>query len=155
MLTIQELTKGYPVLLELPVVWGEMDAAQHVNNTVYLRYSETARVDFFHHLGFEVSVNSKEQPVGPILAEINCRYKAPLTYPDTITVASRVNLDTLDEYSFWVEQVIISHQMMRVAAEVKARLVGYDYTLLKKAPLPNYFVQKIEEMSENFRSGKD
>ncbi len=146
MLTIQELTKGFPVLMELPVVWGEMDAAQHVNNTVYLRYSETARVDYFHQLGFEVAVNNSENPVGPILAEINCKYKVPLTFPDTITVATRTQLETLDEYSFWVEQRIISHKMQRVAAEVRARLVSYDYIKLVKAPLPSFFVEKIKAL---------
>ncbi len=28
---------GYPVVLTLPVLWGDQDAFEHVNNTVYLR----------------------------------------------------------------------------------------------------------------------
>ncbi len=142
----KELTRAYPILLELPVVWGEMDAAQHVNNTVYLRYSETARVDFMHQMGFEVAVSDTSQPVGPIIAEINCRYKAPLTYPDKVTIASRVNLESMDAHSFWMEQLVISHKMDCVAAEIKARLVAYDYKLLKKAILPDAFVKKLKEL---------
>jgi len=30
--------------LEIPLLWGNMDAAQHVNNTVYLRWMESIQV---------------------------------------------------------------------------------------------------------------
>ncbi|GGD72752.1 acyl-CoA thioesterase [Maribacter cobaltidurans] len=36
--------------LELPVQWGDMDAAQHVNNTVYLRWMESARIEMFQKM---------------------------------------------------------------------------------------------------------
>ena len=32
------LLEDYPVVLEIPVAWGDMDALNHVNNTVYLRF---------------------------------------------------------------------------------------------------------------------
>ena len=35
---------GYPVRIEVPVAWGEMDAFGHVNNVVYFRYFESARI---------------------------------------------------------------------------------------------------------------
>jgi acyl-CoA thioester hydrolase len=34
----------YPVSLELPVLWGDMDALGHVNNAVYARWLEQARI---------------------------------------------------------------------------------------------------------------
>ena len=34
----------YPVVIEIPVAWGEMDAYGHVNNIVYFRYFESARI---------------------------------------------------------------------------------------------------------------
>jgi len=30
----------HPVVRSIPVQWGEMDAFQHVNNTVYFKYFE-------------------------------------------------------------------------------------------------------------------
>lgn len=36
----------YPVVVEVPVAWGEMDAYGHVNNIVYFRYFETARIAY-------------------------------------------------------------------------------------------------------------
>ena len=41
--------KIYPVVVEIPVEWGDQDAYQHVNNTVSLRWFETARLTYFHH----------------------------------------------------------------------------------------------------------
>ncbi len=32
---------------KLPVIWGDMDAFGHINNVIYLRYFEQARVDWF------------------------------------------------------------------------------------------------------------
>ena len=135
---MQELLSGYTSFLELPVTWGDMDAAQHVNNVVYLRYSESGRIAYFENLGFKVDVNNVENPVGPILAEISCKYKTPLTYPDKVTVASRVKQDSIAEFSFEMEQIIVSHKLQRVAAQVTAKLVSYNYQTLKKAPLPDY-----------------
>lgn len=44
------LLKDFPVITEIKVAWGEMDALQHVNNVVYFRYFETARLDYFNKL---------------------------------------------------------------------------------------------------------
>jgi acyl-CoA thioester hydrolase len=37
MTELSDLLKGYPVVIQLPVVWGEMDSYRHVNNSVYFR----------------------------------------------------------------------------------------------------------------------
>ena len=36
------LLADFPVLIAWPVQWGDMDAFQHVNNTVYFRWFESA-----------------------------------------------------------------------------------------------------------------
>ena len=33
--------------LQMPIRWGDMDAMGHVNNTLYFRYLETARIAWF------------------------------------------------------------------------------------------------------------
>ena len=47
---IGELLTDFPVTVEVPVAWGDMDALGHVNNAVYFRYFETARIRFFAEL---------------------------------------------------------------------------------------------------------
>lgn len=80
------LKKQYPVSIEIKVKWGEMDAFQHLNNTVYIRYIEDSRIDLFEKLGLSSHLNS--QNIVPILASVQCDYLAPVTYPDTLIVFS-------------------------------------------------------------------
>jgi acyl-CoA thioesterase FadM len=48
---MENLMEGYPVVIEVPVAWGEMDAFGHLNNIVYFRYFESARIAYFHKIG--------------------------------------------------------------------------------------------------------
>ncbi|NJL15198.1 MAG: thioesterase [Microscillaceae bacterium] len=147
MTNLKEILADYPAHFDVKVAWGEMDAALHVNNTVYLRYAESGRIDYFEKMGFRVNVTNTEPSVGPILAEIQCKYKAPVTFPDQLVVATRLQPGSLDVYSFWVEQLIVSQQLQRVVAEVKARLVAYDYQQKQKAPIPDELIAKLSQAS--------
>lgn len=140
---MQDFFKDYDTTYEMRISWVDMNAALHVDNVTYLYYAETARMAYFTDLDFIVRVNEPTRPIGPIFAQINCKYKAPLSHPDTITIATRINRETLDEYSFWIEQIIVSHQQAKIAAEIEARVVSYDYVQLKKAPLPEYFLRNL------------
>ena len=51
------LKKQYPVSIEIKVKWGEMDAFQHLNNIVYIRYIEDSRIDLFEKLGLSSHLN--------------------------------------------------------------------------------------------------
>ena len=85
---LQALLDPYPVTITEEVIWGDMDAFQHVNNTVYFRYFESARIAFM------VKTNMldilKKSNIGPILASTHCDFRAPLTFPDTIHIGARV-----------------------------------------------------------------
>ena len=37
--------------MEIPVRWGDMDAMGHVNNTIYFRYFEIARLEWLYSVG--------------------------------------------------------------------------------------------------------
>ena len=66
-----ELLAGFPVVVEQAVAWGDMDSYQHVNNVVYFRYFENARLEYFRRLDwFEFE---KETGVSPILASTRKR----------------------------------------------------------------------------------
>ena len=61
-----------------------MDAFSHVNNAKYFTYFETARMAYFEQTGVMSLEMTRE---GPILASTQCRFKLPVTYPDTLKVA--------------------------------------------------------------------
>jgi acyl-CoA thioester hydrolase len=139
---MDELLKEFPVIAELPVVWGEMDARQHVNNAVYFRYFESARTMYFEKLGVWTLMESTG--IGVILGSINCRFRIPLTFPDKISVGVRVI--NIQEDRFTVVHRIVSHRYQKIAAEGEGVLVAYDYRQLCKAALPDELRQRIQEL---------
>ena len=83
---IAELLQGFPVVVEQNVVWGEMDAYNHVNNVVYFRYFENSRLAYIGRLDWFAF--EEETGIGPILAATQLALRRPLTYPDTIAIGS-------------------------------------------------------------------
>lgn len=136
-----DLLKDYPCIIAQQVQWGDMDAANHVNNTVYFRYFESARIEFFNQIGFMDF--SGDEGVGPILAETNCKYKAPLTFPDNIKITARILPESITEYGFIMQHVVYSEKLQRIAAEGTSRIVCYDYKNKRKAPIPNDLIEQL------------
>jgi len=128
---MQELLKNYPTIISQTVQWGDMDAAQHVNNTVYLQYFENARIEFFNQIGFMDFIG--DVGTGPILAEVTCQYKVPLTFPDTIKITARILPDSFTEYGFMMQHLVYSEKLQKIAAEGTSRIVCYDYKSKQKA----------------------
>ncbi len=119
------------VTLELPVQWGNMDAAQHVNNTVYLRWMESARIEMFKKMHGE---DFKFRKIVPILAWQDCKYIFPVTYPDTVVIS--LDIIELMEDRVLCEGKIYSKNHDRLAAISKTLLMAYDMEELKKHPFP-------------------
>ena len=136
------LLNQFKSVVSIPIAWGDMDAAQHVNNMIYLRYGETSRIAYMQSAGMDFDLSK----TGLILAEINCKYKFPLTFPDSIWVGTRTLLDSFDEFSFWTEQIIVSQKQQRVSAIIQAKLVSYDFSKLIKIA----FTSKDQENIFNF-----
>ena len=72
----------------IAVRWGDMDAMGHVNNTVYFRYMEQARISWFDAL---VPVDEAWTNTGIVIANASCNFKRALNYPGTVEV--RVTID--------------------------------------------------------------
>ena len=49
---VGDLLDNYPVVLDVCVAWGDMDALGHVNNARYFSYFESARLAYFDQIGF-------------------------------------------------------------------------------------------------------
>lgn len=148
--TIEELTRDFPVVIRMDVRWGDMDAFNHVNNVSYLRYFESGRIAYFEAL--ELADFFGLKGVGPILAETSCRYKFPLTYPDTISVG--VRSEDLGEDRFTQRYVIVSHRHERVAATGDGTIVTYDYGANARSPMPDRVRRRIEALESRVRDGR-
>ena len=133
------LLGDYPVVIEVPIAWGDMDAFQHVNNVVYLRHFESARIAYFDRIGFMEVMDSTG--IGPILASTQCRFKIPLTYPDTVSVGARVDLVETDR--FRMLYAVVSHRYGKAAATGEGMLVTFDYGNNRKAAVPTVIRERI------------
>ena len=144
-----EPLRNFPVVIEIRVAWGEMDSMQHVNNAVYFRYIESARMAYFERIG--LLEHLQHTGVGPILAWTSCRFRRALTYPDTVSVGTRVT--KIDRDRFTMETLIVSHSMNDVAAESEGIVVTFDYREQKKVPVPDEVRHRIEELQRPASNG--
>jgi len=139
---IPEAFAGWPVVLRIPVQWGEMDAYGHVNNTVLFRYFESARVEYLVKCGFARSW--EEDGIGAILHSTGCRFRVPLFFPDTAIVGARAV--ELDDDRFTMEYMVVSESSGGVAAEGGGVVVSYDYGTRRKCPIPRAVAATIRDI---------
>jgi len=130
---MHELLKDYPFVYTHKVAWGEMDALNHVNNAMYFRHFESTRIELFTKVGLMASLAANQ--VGPILAETRCRFKAPVTYPDTVYIGTYIT--DLTPNSFIQKYVMVSESLNCVVAEGDGRVVCYDFKNACKTDLPS------------------
>ncbi len=143
-----ELLQNFPIVIEIPVAWGEMDSLQHVNNIIYFRYFESARMAYFQRLDIWNYMN--ETGIGPILAATNCKFKLPLTYPDTVSVGTRIS--DIEDDRFLMKYLVVSQRCGRIAAEGEGRIVSYNYREQKKTPLPLEIKERIQILETGAQS---
>jgi acyl-CoA thioester hydrolase len=129
---LEQFRSRFPVVIELPVSWADMDYFRHVNNTVFFRYFESARIAYLERIGF---ADEQVQPgVGPILHSTHCRFRLPLTYPDRVLAGARAVELRADRFK--MEYAVLSRKLGQVAAEGGGVVVSYDYAAAAKTSLP-------------------
>jgi acyl-CoA thioester hydrolase len=90
--------------------------------------------------------------IGPILASTQCKFRVPLSYPDTVSVGAKI--DEVAEDRFLMKYRVISHRHAKVAAEGEGVIVSYDYREKTKVPLPEEIKERIRVLEESIeRSG--
>ncbi len=110
--------------------WGDMDAMGHVNNTIYFRYLEQARIEWVYGL----SPDGKAYVAsGPVVVNASCTFLEPLVYPGDIEVRmylgepGRTSVGSF--YEIWMNG--------RKYAEGAAKIVWIDVTSGRSVPLPD------------------
>jgi acyl-CoA thioester hydrolase len=118
----------------VPIRWGDMDAMAHVNNTIYFRYCEIARLDWMFKVGAGVDPAGQ----GPIVINAFCNFLRQLEFPGDVRVTVYVAKPGRTSFESY-------HTLERtdepgvVYAEGGARIVWTDYPAKKSAPMPAWF----------------
>ena len=113
----------------MPIRWGDMDAYGHVNNTVYFRYMEQARVEWIEDMGVPVRPGG----TGPVIINASCTFLKPMNYPGTVEVRTFVGHPGRSSVQSHVEMLIDGE----LYAEGAAKIVWMDTQTGKSAPIPD------------------
>ena len=132
--------------LRLPVLWGYMDAMGHVNNTIYFRFFESARVEYLARMGL-FATQAGEHEIVPILASTKCDYKVPLTYPDEVIITAKTV--RVGRTSFTQSYEVFSTAQNVVSAVGEGVIVCVEKKSGKPVPVPETVRAAIEQVAAN------
>ncbi|MGF1693243.1 acyl-CoA thioesterase [Photobacterium kagoshimensis] len=139
---MEAMLKDYPVITKIPVAWGEMDALNHVNNVVYFRYFETARIDYF--LQLSLMDDLQKTGIGPVLKETQCSYKIPVTFPDTLHIGSKIR--NMGDDRFTMEYSVYSQKLAKITTVGRAEVVMFNFKTNQKASISEEIRARIKEV---------
>jgi acyl-CoA thioester hydrolase len=117
--------------MRMPIRWGDMDMMGHVNNTVYFRYLETCRIDWFRTIGCPVS----PQGEGAVIVNAFCTFHKQLEYPGDIVVKMYASDPGRSSFETWAT-IERADDEGAVYASGGATTVWVDFPKQKSAPLP-------------------
>ena len=122
------------------VRWGDMDAMGHVNNAMYFRYLETARIDWFTAVGFRPD----PQGQGPVIVNAFCNFYRQLEYPGDILVSLYVSDAARTTFETWATIEKLSEPGV-VCAAGGATTIWVDFPRQKAVELPDWIRKLVSE----------
>ena len=120
-----------------------MDALGHVNNTVYFRYMEQARIEWLYTRAREHGAGY-DAGSGPVIVNASCTFLEPLVYPGDCEV--RMFLGELGRssvgsfYEIWKDG--------RMFASGAAKIVWIDLSTGRPTPLPEPIAAPLRALAE-------
>ncbi len=128
----------YPVIYDQSVAWGDMDAFGHVNNVMYYRYIESARIFYMDAL------NIFEQEVYTVVASNQCKYISPVFYPDRLKIGVRV--EEIRNSAFRMSYLLWSEMQQKNVAWAEAVIVCVNKETMLKTEIPEIIRYRISEI---------
>lgn len=115
----------------MAIRWGDMDAMGHVNNTVYFRYLEQARIEWFTSIG----CSPDPQGEGPVIINAHCSFIRQLKYPGEIEVLTYVAKPGRSSFET-IQEIRRVDTPETLNAEGGAKVVWVNFQAEKSVPLP-------------------
>jgi acyl-CoA thioester hydrolase len=123
--------------------FGHLDAMRHLNNVEFLRFFETARIEYLRTVIPDHDPAHPDEDFGVIFAECHINYRSPGQYNELLEVTIRPT--DIKRSSFRV--AFEMHVGDRLLAEGWGALVGYDYAAGKATPLPDRVTKALQAAS--------
>ena len=132
------MLSDYPIIHIQPVAWGDMDAFGHVNNVLYYRYMESARIRYMDEL------NIFQHDVYTVVASNQCKYIRPVFYPDQLKIGARV--EEMRNSALRMSYLLWSEQQQAIVALGEAVMVCVDKENMLKMSIPEIIRQKVTKI---------
>ena len=129
--------EAFPFVHRETVRFRDLDPMGHVNNSVYLTWIETARIEFLRSFGAFDKPDTNEMAM--ILARAEVDFRAPLAFGEEVTVGVRAS--RFGTKSFDLEYELRSGD--RVVAKAKTVLVAYDYGRNEATEIPDEWRRRL------------
>ncbi len=119
---------AYEIAVQVP--FRDLDALGHVNHTLFLRYMEDARTEWY----MQLMGLSHPAELDIILAEATCTYHVPASWGDRLRCGVRP--ESVGNRSFvWVYRVW-NEATGQTVATGRSVLVSFDYAAGRSKPVP-------------------
>lgn len=132
------LLNHYPVVYTQDIAWGDMDAFGHVNNVMYYRYMESARIAYLQRL------NLLSQDFNTVIASSHCQYLQAVVYPDQLKIGVRV--EELRNSAFRMHYLLWSEAQQKMIAQGEAVVVCVDKINMAKVSIPEQIKFDIRQL---------
>ena len=125
--------------MRIPIRWGDLDAMNHVNNTIYFRYLEIARIDWMSSIGCQPD----PQGEGPVIVNAFCSFYKQLEYPGEVLLKMYVSDPGRSTFESWGTMERADDPGVIYAAG-GATTVWVNFPAQKSAPLPDSMRRHLE-----------
>jgi acyl-CoA thioester hydrolase len=125
--------------MRIPIRWGDMDGMNHVNNTLYFRYLEIARIDWASSIGCQPN----PQGEGIVIVNAFCNFYKQLEYPGDVLVKMYVSSPGRSSFESWGTMERPEEPGVIYAAG-GATTVWVDFQAQKSLPLPDWLRKMVE-----------
>jgi acyl-CoA thioester hydrolase len=122
----------FPFWFPIEVRWGDMDAMGHVNNSIYFRYCESARIALLRSLN--ITGRAEGSPQGPVLVTTSCDFKREVKFPAKLDVGVRV--EHISRRSFALQYALFFAGTNDLAAMARSVNAWIDYAEMCAVELP-------------------
>jgi acyl-CoA thioester hydrolase len=113
--------------------WGDMDGLRHLNHTAYLTFMESARIEFYQHLGFYAK--RWELKESTILVSMKVDYLKQASHPCHLSIGQRIS--RVGNRSFDILTSIFQEEEERPLVQAVFTLVAFNYDSNSSIPVPD------------------
>jgi acyl-CoA thioester hydrolase len=132
----------FPVVIDIPVQWGDMDALMHVNNVIYFRWWESSRLAYGERVGLIREGDVKK--ITTVLVKMECNFRQQLLYPDQVKIGAR--LKRIGNSSVDIEHRLFSLTQEKVAADAVSTVVTFDFEKQETVRIPDDIRQRMADL---------